>query len=135
MKKFLKIIVVVFIFAGIVNISNVMAATGILSLVNFSVPAFSGVAQSDVAYKQYDGPQYAVKINAYDKISGDERAVDARIFSNSFTVWKRLPKGTLVTWDQMQTGGMMPYKLELRNGNSNVVTGSNFYGTWYLDYI
>ena len=75
MKKFLKVVVIVFVLVGIVKVTGVMAIdyTGHIGFAGISIPNLSGIYISPEAWKSEYGPQYAYKISAIDKVSGDER--------------------------------------------------------------
>ena len=135
MKKFLGAVVAVFVVAGMVNALGVKAYTGYVGFLGVAIPNFQGIYVGPEATKETTSQQYAHKLHAYDNLSHDERAIDAQVcLGSTCNSWLRLPQGQVKTWgNSMMYGNGTVYTIRLRNGTS-LITGSSFYGDWYLDY-
>lgn len=135
MKKILKIMFLVFAVSGVVSVVSVKAYTSYVGFAGVSIPSFQGIYSGPSAYKETYSQQYAHKLHAYDNLTNDERAIDAQVcLGSTCTDWLRLPQGQTKTWGNTMTmGNNTIYNIRMRNGTS-LVTGSSFYGDWYLDY-
>ena len=134
MKKLLKIMVVVFVVTGVCSVISAKAYTGYVGFVGVEIPNFQRVYVGPLATKETERQQYARKNRANDSLSYQERAIDAQVcLGDHCTDWLELPKGQLRTWGDTQTQADTDYRIQLRNGTS-LLTGSSFYGDWYLDY-
>lgn len=132
MKK-IKILLGVFIISCIFCATGVKA-TSFKSWVSLTIPALSKTYTSDAYQKTVFSDQYAKKDYATDKLSGDERAIQARL-QNITTSWTDLPKGSIIKLNAGSTNlGQAPgtYKLQLR-AKLSTVTEAYFGGHWYLD--
>ncbi len=134
MKKLLKVMVLIFVVTGITSVVVAKAYTGYVGFADVSIPSFQGLYYGPTAYKETSSKQYAHKLHAYDNLSHDERAIDAQVcLGSSCTAWLRLPTGSTKTWGNTMTMSDVQYSIRIRNGTS-LITGSSFYGDWYLDY-
>lgn len=109
-----------------VNASTYRSFTGV------SIPAFSGIYTSESASKAAWGKQSAYKVGAIDKLSGDERAMQARTNGGgNISGYVTLPKGseTTITGNNTVPGS---YSLQLR-ASTSLISGASFSGHWYLD--
>lgn len=132
MKKF-KILFITFI-ASCIFCAIGVKADHFTSWASLELQALKGIYTSDSYSKTAWSDQYAKKDYATDKLSGDERAVEARL-QNITTSWTTLPKGQTTKLNAGSTNlGQVSgtYKLQLRLQKSTV-SGARFGGTWYLD--
>lgn len=133
MKK-VKILMAAFVVSCVVSAMGVNAAQTV-GLTNITVPALVGTYSTGYHSKTQDGHQYAKKTSAIDSLSGDERAVKARLagVDNDF-LWVTLPKGTKT---QIHSGYSQlgdytgSFSLQLRHVKV-LATTSTFNGTWWL---
>ena len=133
MKKFLKVMLLLLVVTGITSVLGANAYTGHVGFAGVAIPNFQGLYYGPTAYKETNSKQYGYKLHAYDNLSHDERAIDAQVcLGSSCTAWLRLPAGSKKTWGNTMTMANVDYSIRLRNGTS-LMTGSSFYGTWYLD--
>lgn len=132
MKKF-KILFITFI-ASCIFCAIGANADSYKAWVTLDLGAFKQIYTSGSVSKTVWGNQYAKKNYATDKLSGDERAVEARL-QNITSGWTTLPKGQIT---QLNTGSTNlgqstgTYNFQLRLQKSTV-SGALFGGTWYLD--
>lgn len=132
MKK-IKILLGVFIISCVFCATGVKA-TSFKSWASLEIPRLQGIYTSDAYQKTVFSDQYAKKDYATDKLSGDERAIQARL-QNITTSWTDLPKGSIETLDVGSTNlGQAPgtYKLQLR-AKKSTLSEAWFGGHWYLD--
>ena len=129
----IKMVGFIFLFTLILSIANVKADS-YLGLVGVTIPRLHGVYTSPSVEKTTISNQYVKKIGAVDNLSGDDRAMGARL-KNVTTYYASLVTGqyTQLFNDNAglgQTTGN--YQLQLRATKSTVSTVS-FSGTWILD--
>lgn len=129
MKK-VKILLVFFIVTCIMSVLNVNA-TSFKALASIEIPAMQVQYTTDYYEKTVWSSQYASKTGALDKLSGDERAIVARIAQEDL-YWVSLPKGQVVELYGASTQAAGTYKLALR-ADKLTVSGIYFSGMWYLD--
>lgn len=132
MKKF-KILFITFI-ASCIFCAIGANADSHKAWVTLDLGAFKEIYTSGSYSKTVLSNQYAKKDYATDKLSGDERAVEARL-QNITTGWTTLPKGQITQLNMGSTNlgqSTGTYKLQLRLQKSTI-SGARFGGIWYLD--
>ena len=130
--KQIKLLMALFAVSCVMSSLNVKAANQ--NLKNISIPGLYGKYQTGYYTKSEDSPQYAKKDSAKDTLSGNERAIMAKVTTGS-TKAVEIPKGKKVELDKgtglVELKGNV-FQLELTH-KSPYVTGSTFNGTWYLN--
>lgn len=130
--KIVKYILVVLTLTSVLAIGGVQA-TSYISFVGIDLPSMSRTYTSSEETKTKVSYQYAKKIGAIDNVTGAERAVDVRTISDvSYSLWIRIPKGSIETWGQDLNMYENDYQLQLKLATWSF-SGASFSGTWYLD--
>lgn len=131
MKK-IKITLVLFLLTCITSLVNIKADS-YLGFAGVTLPAGQGIFTSTAVNKKTMSEQYISKTGAIDKLSGDERAIGARI--QGVSTYVTVPKGSYAKLDSGDTGlglSTVAHKLQLR-ANKWTVSSVSFSGIWYLD--
>ena len=131
MKKY-KIVGVLFALTCILSLKNIKADS-YLGFTNITIPSMQGVYTSSSITKTTWSNQYAQKISAIDNMSGDDRAIGARI-NGIGASYVTLSQGQYVQLQNTTVGGYNAgtYQLQLR-ANKWTVSSASFAGTWILD--
>ncbi len=132
MKK-VKFIVVLFLLTCITSLANIKADS-YLGFTGITIPSLQGIYTSTAVNKKTMSDQYISKTGAIDKLSGDERAIGARI-QGATTSYVTVPKDSYAKLGSGSTGlGLSPvaHKLEMR-ANKWTVSSISFSGIWILD--
>ena len=109
-------------------------ASSYASFIGIDIPAFNGNYTSGYYTKTEYGNQYFKKTSAIDQLSGDERAIQARL-KDTAESWVTAPKGQVVQLDSSNYGsglGTGSYRINIRASKSTV-SKAWFNGYWYLD--
>ena len=129
----IKIIFFLFLITCVTSLSNIKASPS-FAFSQITVPAMQGIYTSDAQTKQTISDQYIMKTGATDKLSGDERAIGARLSGVSNT-YVTVPKNSYAQLDSGTTGlGQSPvsHQLQLR-ATKWTVSAVYFSGIWILD--
>lgn len=127
--------------ALLLAITTVLAASGVsagsVAIVNLTIPNLSHTVTTGNHNKDNFGVQSAVKTGCKDNLSGNEMAIQTRVYSinyGSYGNWYNLPKGSNVTITSSDGVLASPgtFRLNLKAKNSFVTTG-NFNGAWNLN--
>lgn len=132
MKK-IKIVVVLLLLTCITSLANIKADS-YLGFCDITIPAVQGIYTSPAVNKKTISDQYISKSGAIDKLSGDERAIGARI-QGATTSYVTVPRDSYAKLGSGSTGlGLSPvaHKLEMR-ANKWTVSSISFSGIWILD--
>lgn len=125
----------------LLTITTVLAASGVfansVAIVNLTIPNFSNPVTTGNHNKDNFGVQSAIKTGCTDNLSGNEMAIQTRVYSVNYGYygsWYNLPKGTDVTITSSDGALASPgtFRLNLRAKNSFITTG-NFNGAWNLN--
>lgn len=132
MKK-IKVLLGVFALSCVFSIIGVKA-THTAYFASIDIPSLQGNYTSSTYYKEQYGTQYAKKLYATDKLSGDERGIQGRL-QGITTSYASLPKNvtTALPMGDTNLGQIVGnYNLQLR-ASSYLVTGAYCGAFWYLD--
>jgi F0F1-type ATP synthase assembly protein I len=131
MKK-IKCLVFIFTLTLITSVFNIKADS-YLGFASITIPSMSGVYTSPTVRKTTFSEQYIMKIGAIDKLSGDERAIGARLknISNTYVL---TTKNAYTKLKSQSSLGLIPaeYQLQLK-ANKWTLSAIYFSGTWVLD--
>ena len=131
--KRIKIVAVLFLLTCITSLANIKADS-YLGFTGVTIPAMNGIYTSSAVNKTTMSEQYIMKTGATDKLSGDERAIGARIMGAT-TSYVTVTKDSYAKLDSGTTGlGLTPvaHQLEMR-ANKWTVSSVSFSGIWILD--
>ena len=128
--KYLKGTMIAFV-VGLILSSSANALS--LTFSNITIPAFKGTYTSDERVKSNTTNEQTLHtINATDRISGDGRAINARVkgmlSGMSTTSWKSAPKGKVISFGS-SSREIGSWKLQLQS-NKNLPTKAGYWGTW-----
>ena len=129
----LKTVVGLFLFTCILSMYNVKADS-FISFIDIKIPSAQVVYTSDPVTKTTISEQYVKKNGAIDSLSGDERAIGARL-KNITTYYVETEKNKYVQLFSTNSSlGANPgvYELQLK-ANKWTVTSVSFTGSWALD--
>lgn len=128
--KYLKITVTIFVFTICFAFCNAHAEEfGVTGYVGINLKNLSQSTTIDKKDKSTYSYQSAKKNSAIDSLSGDERAVQAKVTNSS---WIDLPKGQTVSWKEALTYYSGTYTHYVKLKKSTLSTAS-YYGWWYWD--
>lgn len=132
MKK-IKLLLGAFIISCVLSVSGVSAKY--LSFVGVKLPAWSGVYTSSKVTKSTNGYQYIKTSGATDLLSGDGRAISARVYGAGTSYvgattgkWIKLQDN-----NQYTTVAGIDYQIQLK-ATKSTLSKVSYNGIWDLDY-
>ena len=133
--KIIKFVSFLLVATCITSFMNVKA-DGYLSILSVTLPSWSGNYLSSSATKTTISDQYVKSAGAVDNLSGDGRAVEARVYGiNTYTTLVKNSNVKLYAGNTHLAQGTGSHRLEVRSVKS-LLTTATWSGTWIIyDYL